>query len=190
MKMKMICMGLLISGLIFANGVVEQTFAADTQFKAATINVPDVVSKSTSGKEATKQLEAKFEEAKAKVLKEQKELDDLRADIEKKKSVWSNEVRQEKERDFNKKKTELDLKKEDLQFELQQLETKVMGPIFKELEGVIKEIGSKQGYSIIFDKFNANKLGLVVFVNEAIDITDLVREELDKKTAAAAKNKK
>jgi outer membrane protein len=144
--------------------------------KIATVNIQEVLLGSTAGQEVKKMLEAKVDELQGKFKKEQEEVDALRAEIEKKSSVWSPEVKDEKERDYQKRVREVQLKTEDAQFELQQMEKQLMSPILNELQQVIKELGEKNGYTLIMD----SRAGLL-YVNESLDISDIVQQELDKR---------
>ena len=163
--------------------------AADKSYKIATVSIQDILTKSTAGMDAKKTIETKVIEFQNKIKGEQENLDALRAEIEKKSSVWSDEVRQEKERDYQKKLRELQLKSDDAKFELQQLEKKVMAPILKELHMVFAELGKQQGYTLILENTrkgleSANGL---LYADGTIDISDLVREALEARLAKAGK---
>ena len=165
---------------------VGSGFAAEVPVKIATMSLPEILSKSTAGQEARRQLEAKVAEFQTKIQQEQEKQDALRSEIEKKSSVWSEEVRQEKERSLLKMGQELKLMSEDAQFELQKLEKKIMAPILKELHEVIAEVGKQQGFTLIFENTNKgleSRSGLL-YSDEALDISDMVREALEKRLAA------
>lgn len=165
---------------------VSSGFAADATVKIATMSLPEILSKSTAGQEARRQLEDKVVEFQTKIQQEQEKQDTLRAEIEKKSSIWSEEVRQEKERSLLKMGQELKLMSEDAQFELQKLEKKIMAPILKELHEVIAEVGKQQGFTLIFENTNKgleSRSGLL-YSDEALDISDMVREALEKRLAA------
>jgi len=165
---------------------VGSGFAAEGTVKIATMSLPEILSKSTAGQEARRQLEDKVVEFQTKIQQEQEKQDGLRSDIEKKSSIWSEEVRQEKERDLLKMGQELKLMSEDAQFELQKLEKKIMAPILKELHEVIAEVGKQQSFTLIFENTNKgleSRSGLL-YSDEALDISDLVREALEKRLAA------
>jgi outer membrane protein len=160
--------------------------AADTTIKIGTLNLPEVLTKSTAGQEAKKILENKVLEFQTKIQQEQEKQDQLRRELENKGSMWSEEVRQEKERDLQKKGQELKLMSEDAQFELQKLEKKLMEPILSELHEVIAEIGSQKNFTLIFEN---SKKGLesrsgLLYSDESLDISDLVRDALEKRLAA------
>ena len=165
---------------------VGSGFAADAAVKIGTMSLPEILSKSTAGQEARRQLEDKVVEFQTKIQQEQENQDELRSEIEKKSSIWSEEVRQEKERDLLKMGQELKLMSEDAQFELQKLEKKIMAPILKELHEVIAEVGKQQGFTLIFENTNKgleSRSGLL-YSDETLDISLMVREALEKRLAA------
>jgi len=162
---------------------VGSGFAAGDVVKIGTMSLPEILSKSTAGQEARRQLEDKVVEFQTKIQQEQENQDTLRSEIEKKSSIWSEEVRQEKERDLLKMGQELKLMSEDAQFELQKLEKKIMAPILKELHEVIAEVGKQQGFTLIFENTNKgleSRSGLL-YSDETLDISVMVREALEKR---------
>lgn len=159
--------------------VSSKAVAAENSNKIVAVNIQEVLLGSAAGQEVKKILEEKVGEFQGKFQKEQEDVDALRTEIEKKSSVWSQQVREEKERDYQKRVRELQLKSEDAQFELQQLEKQVMAPVLNDLQKVIKEVGEKNGYAMIMD----SRAGLL-YVNETLDITELVKKELDSRKKA------
>lgn len=179
MKSKIV--GSIAIALVFIFSSFSVLEAAQGAVKVGTISIQDVLSKSKAGKEAQKKLEAEFATHQSKLKTEQDALETMKAEIEKKSSVWSNEVKSEKEREYQKKVREFGLKNEDAKFEMQQLEKKVMEPILKELHEVIAEVGKKQGMTMILEntmKGLRTKTGLL-YADESLDVSELVRKELD-----------
>ena len=158
-------------GLIF---LANSTAFADENKTIVTVNIQQVLLGSSSGQAVKGVLEEKIAEYQKKFQAEQEEVEALRAEIEKKSSVWSQQVREEKERDYQKRVRELQLKSEDAQYELQQLEKQVMEPVLKELQKVIADMGEKKGYAMILD----SRAGLLYF-DKSLDISEQVKEELD-----------
>jgi len=103
----------------------------------------------------------------------------MQIEIEKKSSAWSEETKQVKVREFQKKRRELQEKSEDARFELKTLQDKELAPILKTLEGVVDGFANKNGFDLILDS-----KGGVVFFSEAVDITDQLVTELDAAMAA------
>jgi len=162
--------------------VGSNAIAAEKQI--VTVNIQDVLLGSAAGQGVKSVLEEKVGEFQQKFQAEQEEVDAMRAEIEKKSSVWSQQVREEKERDYQKRVRELQLKSEDAQFELQQFEKQVMEPIVAELQKVIAEMGEKNGYAMIID----SRAGLLYF-DPALDISESVKKELDSRQTEEQKDK-
>ena len=185
MHLKKVVVFSVVAMLLTTTGLVSsQAFAAESSKQIVTVNIQDVLLGSEAGQGVKKVLEEKVGEFQEKFQAEQESVDALRAEIEKKSSVWSQEVREEKERDYQKRVRELQLKSEDAQFELQQLEKQVMSPILNELQKVIKEVGEKNGYAMIID----SRAGLLYF-DKALDISEIVKKELDARQKAAKESK-
>ena len=147
-------------------------FAGDT--KIGVINMQKVLASSAAGKKAQKELEKKMNELKATFKKDEDALLALQKEIEKKSSAWSDEMKQEKAIEFQKKRRDLGTKQEDANIELKQLREKHLAPILKKLEQVVKDEAKKGGYTIILPN-NA-----VLYKSDAADITVAVTKALDK----------
>ena len=185
MRLKNLVVFSVVTLLFGTTGFVSsQAVAAENSKQIVTVNIQNVLLGSEAGKEVKKVLEGKVGEFQEKFQQEQEEVDALRAEIEKKSSVWSQEVKEEKERDYQKRVREIQLKSEDAQFELQQLEKQVMSPILNELQKVMKEVGEKNGYAMIID----SRAGLLYF-DEALDISEIVKKELDARQKTAIESK-
>ena len=134
---------------------------------------------SVSGKAAKEKFDQKMQDLQSKFKVEEQELVDMQSEIEKKSSAWSEETKQVKMREFQKKRRELQEKSEDARFELKTLQDKELAPILKSLEGVVEAFGEKNGYTLILD----SKAG-VIFFTEAVDISDQLVKDLDAAMAA------
>lgn len=160
------------------------TPAKAADIKIATISLQKIVKSSTAGMAAQKILEEKASELKGKLEQEGQDLEAMKQEIEKKSSVWSSEIRSEKELDYQKKLRSFQIKQEDAQYELKQLEAKVMGPILQDLHEAIRAVGQENGYTIILEnsrKGIQSQIGLM-YADESLDISDLVLKELDKRS--------
>jgi outer membrane protein len=185
MRLKILVVLSVVVLLLGTAGLVStQADAAENSKQIVTVNIQDVLLGSEAGQEVKKVLEGKVVEFQEKFQNEQGEVDALRTEIEKKSTVWSQEVKEEKERDYQKRVREMQLKSEDAQFELQQLEKQVMSPVLNELQKVIKEVGEKNGYAMIID----SRAGLL-YVDESLDISAIVQKELDARQKATKETK-
>lgn len=172
---------LSVFGLMAAAGSVG---AAEKNLSIATVKVQEVLAKSQVGLAAQKTLQAKADTFQQDFQKDQEELADLQKQIEMKSSVWSPEMRDEKERDYQRKLRALQTRSDDAKYELGQMQKKVMEPILKDLNDVIDALGKKKAYSLIMvdeGKGLASRVGLI-YVDESLDITAQVIKELDART--------
>ncbi len=162
-----------------------KTFAAgSTGIKVATISLQEVLTQSKVGQSAQQQLQSKVQEYQDKFSKEQQELETLGEELEKKRSVWSKDVLESKERDYQMKMRAFKTKTDDAQFELKQLEKKIMEPILKNLHEIIAEYGKKENITLIFEntkKGLQSRTGLLYAADE-IDITNDILKMLDSRS--------
>ncbi len=185
MRLRKLMVFSVIALFVGMTGLVNsQAIAAENSKQIVTVNIQEVLLSSKAGLEVKKVLENKVGEYQGQFQKEQEEVDALRAEIDKKSSVWSQEVKAEKEKDYQKRVRELQLKSEDAQYELQQLEKQIMSPILNELQKVIKEVGEKNGYAMVLD----SRAGLL-YVDPKLDISETVQKELDARQKAAKESK-
>ena len=181
--------------IFFTAAVVASTFlpfsAAAAGLKIATLSIQRVVNECAAGKAAQKMLEGKMVELQVGLQKEQKNLDALKDEIEKKRSIWSDDVRDKKEREYQKIVRELKAKSDDARYELKQTENKMMRPILVELEKVIKTFGPRDGYTMIFDNTSGRSAANgLLYSDKSIDITEIAIKEVDRMMTEKAKDKK
>ena len=164
-----------IVSILFAVMLISGSALA-AQPSIAVLDVQKVVAESDAGKAAQEEMSKKMKELQAKFKKEEDALMALQKEIEKKSSVWSAEVKEQKTREFQKKRRELQGKSEDARFELNKLKEDRLEPILKNLREVVETIGKTKKYTVILD----DKAG-VLYNDESVNITDSVIKALNKK---------
>ena len=175
---------LLLCSLLTCSLLPKRSVTA-AELKIGTISLQKIMENSAAAVKAQQTLKDKAAEFTAKLDKDSGELEEMADEIKKKESVWSSQVRAEKERDYQKKLRDFKSKQEDAQYELDQLKAKIMGPILKDLQEAINTVGKTNGYTIVLEnsrKGIQSQIGLM-YADENIDISDLVQKELDKRTA-------
>ncbi len=153
--------------LFFVGAFVSTALA---EVKIAVIDLQAVVRKSEAGQEALKKLQAKFETLRQKLQAKEEELRKFKEELEKKAPLLSPDVRQQKEREYQKMLREYQAQREDAQFEMKQAEEKALQPIMKDLEKIVKEMAKKEGYDVILEK----RMPGVYWTSQQIEITDHV----------------
>lgn len=155
--------------------------AAPERGKIATISIQKILGTSKAALDAQKILQAEVDKYQSKFKADEDALTAMKNDIEKKGAAWSEEVRAEKEREYQKRLRDYGLKTEDAKLEMQQLEKRHMEPILKQLHNIIAEFGKKNGYSLILEntmKGLSNRTGLL-YADESFDVSDQIQKELD-----------
>lgn len=163
---------LLATALVFVTFFASAAYAADT--KIGVMNVQQIVTESKAGKAARGRFEIQMKGFQDKFKADQETLAKLKAEIEKKKSVWSEDKKTEKIREYQVKGRELQTAGEESRFKLKQIQDQELEPILKALEGVVAEFGKSNGYTVILD----SKSG-VVYHDDSIQLTNDILKKLD-----------
>jgi len=147
--------------------------------KLGVMNVQRVLIECAAGKAAKARFDERMQELQTTLKSEEDALLAMQNDIENKSSAWSEDTKQEKMREFQRKRREAQEKAEDARFELKAMQDKELDPILQTLEKVVKDYGEANGYSLLIDSRSG-----VLHAAQGIDITDKIVVELD---AAMAK---
>jgi len=158
-----LCSVVAFSFLLVA--VMTSASAGAAATKVAVINIQKVLIESEAGKKAKAMMEKKMEELKAGLKKNEEALRALQKEIEKKSSAWSDEKKQEKAMEFQKKRRNLGLQQEDANLEMKNLQEKHLTPIMKKLETIVTEVAKAKGYTIVLPRNG------VLYFDKAVDIT-------------------
>ena len=168
MKIQMIISSLLMSAMVaHAEGTPKLGYV-DMQTAIQTVK---------DGKDAKKKLEGEMTKKKADLEKKKGEIEKMGQEFEKKAAVLADDVRAKKESELGmemRKYQELVAK---TQMELQKQERDLMVPIVNKLRDVIKDIATKDGYTMVFEKSEQT----VLFAQKDTDLTDRVITEYGKK---------
>ena len=91
-------------------------------------------------------------------------------DFERKGTVMRDEERRRLESEFENKRLDLKRRFEDSQAELQKKDQELTGKIIQDLQGIIKEVGDRDGYTLILELGSSP----VLYYKKSADITDEV----------------
>ena len=166
---------------LFSAGLILTTLApaAEGGIKFATMDLKKVLEASTVGQDVQASVKKKYDEYQVKLSKREEELVALKAEIEKKRTVWSDDVLNLKDRELKKGIQDLQTDTKYADDDMQEYQKKQVGPILKELEGIIDEYGKSHGISLILDAGRG-----VLYQDDALDISSQIAAELDKKHAS------
>ncbi|MFN4132622.1 MAG: OmpH family outer membrane protein [Caldimicrobium sp.] len=144
--------------------------------KIGVIDIKRVINTSKYGQEVMEKLQKKYEELQAKIDERVKEIEGLKDEIEKKSSLWSQEMREKKQAEYQRKLRELRTLQEDAQFEMQEYERKLLDPIFKELETIIKSYVEKEKFDLIMEKTQPG----IYYASPRIDLSPTIVDLFNK----------
>jgi len=137
------------------------------------LDMQKALSSSEAGKKAQQVMEKKVKELEEKFKAEEAEFIALQEEIEKKSSVWSEEKKQDKIIELQKKRRDFRVKQDDANLEFQALQEKQLAPIAQEMGRVVEKLAKEKGYKIVLPK------RAVFFTDATVEITDEVTKALN-----------
>ena len=168
---------LLIVFVLFSVTVVH------ADMKVGIVDLMKALNESDSGKKAKTDLEVLIKSKQSVLDEKGKEIEKLKADLEKQSSVLSAEAKKSKEDNLEKLLREYQRLVSDSQNEVKKKESELTGEILKEIRVIVDKMGEEGGYTMILE----NADGLVLYSKKEINLTDAV---LKKYNESKAKNKK
>ena len=142
-------------------------------YKIGVVDLQKVVLESKRGKQALKNLEDEFNEKRKKIASKDKELDVLKKELIEKVSVWSNEIKEKKEEEFNQKPKIYQRQLEEFEDEIGKKNSQINQKILKEIMDILEDIMKKENYTIVLEKES------LIYLSPSIDITRMVIEKYD-----------
>lgn len=162
--MKKLLIGLVVVLTMVASSVVA------AEIKVAYVDLQKALVVCEAGKTAKDKMAKRVKEFQATAQKRQENLKNLNEELEKKKMMLSADARAEKERDYQQQTKDFQRFIKDAQEELQREEARLGREILEGLAKVIKEMGDKEGYTLVLEKSN----GGLLYADESIELTDKV----------------
>ncbi len=167
------------------------------------VNLKQVLEESEKGKKLKGDLEAERDNAFAPLKKKQEELDaledkitSLNQEIMNKSPVWDNYTKQQKQNElqelymqYNSLNNKLQLEKSRIQEDLNKKKNGLLKPLEKKMNEVMEKMGSNGNYCLIMDVSPPSprmpNFNPILYRNPALDITQEVIREVDKKTSSS-----
>ncbi len=165
----------VVAGLLLAMFTVLPAMAEES--KIGYIDVQRILDESLRGKQVKDQLNDYVQSRQKIVDIEESELKNLQDELTKQGAVLSPSAKQEKEEQLQKRFMDYQKKVTELQKEIQQRRTEKLEEFNTELEKIARNIGEKEGYSMILTNLDVN---IIIFARPSLNITEKVINELDK----------
>lgn len=170
MKLKtQLIIGMLLTSLALAGS----SFAEG--LKVAYVDLPKVLIESIRGQEAKKKIEKFFDERQANLDLQQESLSRLEKEYFEQKPILTEDALMRKQDEIRNKRIDLKRLYEDAERDLEAYEARLTRKMKEDIFKLIKEIGAKEGYSLILNPAE----GVVLYVDDALDITKTVTNAFD-----------
>lgn len=143
------------------------TAAADN-VKIGYVDLHRALENIEEGQRVKRQLEREFQRRQEQLDGKQREVMQLREELEQQAMLLSDEARQQKALELQQKMGELQQLYLTLQGELAQQEAQATQRIFERMRGIIQEIGRERGYTMILERSEMS----ILYAVDGLDLTD------------------
>jgi outer membrane protein len=162
----------LIVGLVMLLSMaVAATARADV--KLAYVDIQRALNDCRNGKAAKAEFRGRLERVQQQLQGEQSEVQQLKDELEKKGSLMQPDQRQSLEERYSRKLRDFQDDYKSTRDSLQEKDNEITGAIVRDLATIVREIGQKNGYTMVMEKGN------LLWATPATDITDDVIRNYD-----------
>lgn len=138
--------------------------------KIGFVDLQKVLLNSTRGKKAKEILAAEFEERKEHLIHKQEELDKLESDLKKQRLILEEDTLKEKEGILDEKRKKFQSLYQKYDLGLRKKDAELTQNILSDIEGVIKTIAEREGFSLVLERIESS----ILYAEPKMDITDKV----------------
>ncbi|MEK6617625.1 MAG: OmpH family outer membrane protein [Nitrospirota bacterium] len=150
-------------------------------FKVGVIDQQAVLEKSKSGKRALDVLK-EFSASRQKIVSaDDQELKKIEKELKDQEVGLSEAVRREKQEQFRTKLENYQRRLQDFNREIQARQRALAEEYQKKVDQAARAVAEKGGYSVVLDKGSDATLRIVIYNHNAIDLTDQVVKEFDRR---------
>jgi outer membrane protein len=144
--------------------------AATDPLKIGYVDMQRALNQCEAGQEAKKLITAEVEKMQKNLMSKQKEVEKLKEDLEKRGSVMAENIRREKERDYQAKLRDLQRIQRDFEEDLRRKDREVTDKVLLDLAKIIKKIGEDGKYTMILERNQPT----IIYISGALELTDEV----------------
>lgn len=150
-------------------------------FKVAVIDQQAVLERSKAGKRAMDNLK-EFSASRQKIVSaDDEELKRLESELKNQESSLSEGAKHERQEQFRVKFENYQRRLQDFNREIQGKQKELADEYQKKIDQAAAAVAEKAGFAVVLDKGNDATLRIVIYANGAIDITDQVVKEFDRR---------
>jgi outer membrane protein len=171
------------SFLLVLTAALTVSAVAHADIKLGYVDLQRALQEVAEGKDARARLKTELDKKKSEFEAEQAKLRDDKAVLDKQGSMMSEEVRNQKFTELQKRLFELTQRAEKLQAEMASAEQKELKKIFEKMDPIIAAIAKREELTMVFEKTDSG----LVYAPASLDLTnELVRTYNDKYKVAVA----
>lgn len=141
------------------------------------VDARQVLNHSAEGKQANKALRDLIQQRKGELRPLEEELKKKQEEFEKQRWVWRPELTSQKQVQLVKLQSDFERAASEAEDGLEVERRKLMQPILKKIDEVVRTIGDTEGYTLIVEKNSP----LMLYFDDALEITDRVIEAVNEK---------
>jgi outer membrane protein len=150
-------------------------------FKVAVVDQQAVLEQSKAGKRAMESLK-EFSASRQRIIAvDDEEMKRLEKELKDQDPNLSEAAKREKQRVFQTKLESYQRRLQEFNREIQEKQKEMGDNYLRKVKEVAAEIAQKEGYAAVLDKGSDSTLKIVIYHRGAIDLTDRVMKEFDKR---------
>lgn len=155
--------------------MLSSPHAEEVKSKIAIVDLYRVLNESEAGKKARSELESLIKTKQSAIEEKGKNIEALKADIDKQSAVITADAKKAKEDELEKLLKDYQRMVTDSQAEVRKRETELTSEILKQAREAINKLAKEGGYSLVLEKAD----GLVLYYASSLDITEKVIKKLN-----------
>lgn len=165
----------MLKNILLMSFVTSSLVLAQTASKIGVVDMQKAIQSTEAGKKAKKELEGEFEKRKKELQKKETDLKKMGEDLEKKRSVLSEEVLGKKQAEMQEEMLKYRESLNKNQMEIQKKEQDLTRPILEKMRKIIGDTAKAGGYTVVLE----NSAG-ILFAEPSTDLTEQVIKAFEK----------
>ncbi|MBI3610848.1 MAG: OmpH family outer membrane protein [Nitrospirae bacterium] len=168
----------VVGTILFGMFLAAPSVQSAESLKIGYVDAQKILDNTRAGKKSKESME-EFVKSRQKIIDlDESEIKQLQDDLARQAAVLSADARREKEDALQRKVIDYQKRAGDMNKEVQVKKKEVLERFNKDLEGIVKKVAERNGYTFIIDK-NAEG-GVLLYAKESLDLTDEVVKEFEK----------
>lgn len=168
---------------VIAGVLMASVALAETTPKIGYVDLQRALNESDAGKKAKEEFKVQVDKLQASLKKQKDDIDAMKDQLEKKAVVMKEEERANLEDQYQKKLRDFERNYKDSQADLQKKDNELTGVIIKDLQGVIRDYGEREGYTLILESTSS----AVLYGAKEADLTDELIQQYNGRRSGKSK---